>query len=76
MYSCSSSNDNLDSPLPEEGTDTPSAVNGEYINETFVATFGSFTVKTVKGTPWVIDYSSAKATGYDSGTKATTVYNI
>ena len=38
-----------------------------------MATFGSFTVKTVKGTPWVIDYSSAKASGYDSGTNATTV---
>ena len=73
MGSCSSSNDNEDTLQPGGGTDTPSAVNGEYINETFVATFGSFTVKTVKGTPWVIDYSSAKATGYDSGTKATTV---
>ena len=33
----------------------------------------SFTVITIKGTPWVIDYCSAKATGYDSGSKATTV---
>ena len=73
MGSCSSSNDNEDTLQPGGGTDTPSAVNGEYINETFVATYGSFTVKTVKGTPWVIDYSSAKASGYDSGTNATTV---
>ena len=36
-------------------------------------THRSFTVITIKGTPWVIDYCSAKATGYDSGSKATTV---
>ena len=35
---------------------------GEYINESFGSSFGSFTVKTVKGTAWIIDYSSAKAT--------------
>lgn len=37
---------------------------GEYINETFATSFGTFSVKTIKGLPWVIDYSSAKATGY------------
>lgn len=39
---------------------------GEYINETFATSFGSFTVKTIKGLPWIIDYSCAKATGYVS----------
>ena len=73
MGSCSSSNDNGDTPQPGGGTDNPSATNGEYINESFVATFGTFTVKTIKGTPWVIDYSAAKATGYDNNTKTTTV---
>ena len=72
MASCSSSNNEEDIPQPGGETDTPGGENGEYINETFVATFGSFSVEKVKGTPWVIDYSSAKATGYNSDTKATT----
>ena len=56
-----------------EGGDEPIVpVEGEYINESFASSFGSFTLKNVKGTPWVIDYSSAKATGYDSGSKSTT----
>ena len=55
------------------GEDTPNPpVEGEYINETFATSFGSFTEKTVKGTPWVIDYSCAKATGYDNSSKTTT----
>ena len=45
---------------------------GEYINESFGSSFGSFTVKTVKGTAWIIDYSSAKATGYDNSSKIST----
>lgn len=40
MGSCSSSNDNGDTPQPGGGTDNPSATNGEYINESFVATLG------------------------------------
>ena len=55
------------------GEDTPNPpVEGEYINETFATSFGSFTEKTVKGTPWKIDYSCAKATGYDNSSKTTT----
>lgn len=55
------------------GEDTPNPpVEGEYINETFATSFGSFTEKTVKGTPWIIDYSCAKATGYDNSSKTTT----
>lgn len=56
---------------PEEETpETPT--DGTYIDEAFSSSFGSFTVKTVKGTPWVIDYSTAKATGYDNASKTTT----
>lgn len=56
---------------PEEETpETPT--DGTYIDETFSSSFGSFTVKTVKGTPWIIDYSTAKATGYDNASKETT----
>lgn len=45
------------------GDDQPT--DGTYINETFANSFGSFTVNTVKGTPWTIDsYGYAKATGF------------
>lgn len=55
------------------GEDTPNPpAEGEHINETFATSFGSFTEKTVKGTPWIIDYSCAKATGYDNSSKTTT----
>ena len=54
------------------GEVTPPA-EGTYINETFSSSFGSFTVKNIKGTPWVLDsYGYAKATGYDNASKATT----
>ena len=43
--------------------------NGEYINETFASDFGVFTpVETVGNYPWIIDYSTAKATSYIDGT--------
>jgi len=60
-----------DVPSPYDipgGNTTPTTT--DYINETFATSFGVFTAKTVKGTAWAIDYSTAKATGYDS--KATT----
>ncbi|MEE1315692.1 MAG: choice-of-anchor J domain-containing protein [Prevotella sp.] len=44
------------------GGDTPA--EGEYINETFATSFGTFTVKTIKGQEWIIDFSTAKASGY------------
>ncbi len=47
---------------------TTNVTTNDYINETFASNFGSFTAKTVKGTPWVIDYRTAKATGYNNGT--------
>lgn len=48
------------------------AEDGIYIDETFSSDFGSFSVKTIKGKPWIIDYSTAKATGYDNASKTTT----
>lgn len=55
------------------GTDTPDTPGDGYINETFGKSFGTFTLKTIKGTPWVIDsYGYAKATGYDNTSKVTT----
>lgn len=54
--------------------DTPEepGEEGTYIDESFSSEFGSFTVKTIKGTPWIIDFSTAKATGYDNASKETT----
>ena len=43
MASCSSSNNEEDIPQPGGETDTPGGENWEYINETFVATFGNGT---------------------------------
>lgn len=55
----------------DETPETPSE-DDAYIDEPFSSSFGSFSVKTIKGTPWIIDYSTAKATGYDNATKETT----
>lgn len=55
----------------DETPETPSEGDA-YIDEPFSSSFGSFSVKTIKGTPWIIDYSTAKATGYDNATKETT----
>lgn len=55
----------------EETPDTP-AEGGTYIDEAFSSNFGSFSVNTIKGTPWIIDYSTAKATGYDNASATTT----
>lgn len=55
------------------GTTTPDTPADGYINETFSKSFGTFTLKNIKGTPWVIDsYGYAKATGYDNTSKVTT----
>lgn len=55
------------------GATTPDTPGDGYINETFDKSFGTFTLKTIKGTPWVIDsYGYAKATGYDMTSKETT----
>ena len=55
------------------GTTTPDTPADGYINETFSKSFGTFTLKNIKGTPWVIDsHSYAKATGYENVSKVTT----
>ena len=55
------------------GTTTPDTPADGYINETFSKSFGTFTLKTIKGTPWIIDsYGYAKATGYENVSKVTT----
>ena len=55
------------------GTTTPDTPTDGYINETFNKRFGTFTLKNIKGTPWVIDsYGYAKATGYENTSKVTT----
>ncbi len=64
-----------DVPMPYDmPTDnTNSGTTGDYyLNEKFSSGFGVFTVQTVTGTPWVIDYSVATGTGYDSSSGATT----
>lgn len=55
------------------GTTTPDTPTDGYINETFNKSFGTFTLKNIKGTPWGIDsYGYAKATGYENTSKVTT----
>lgn len=53
-----------------EGTDEPETPTDAYISETFATSFGAFTTQeTVGNYPWVIDYSCAKVTGYESASK-------
>ena len=48
-----------------EGTDEPETPTDAYISETFATSFGAFTTQeTVGNYPWIIDYSTAKATSY------------
>lgn len=55
------------------GATTPDTPTDGYVNETFNKSFGTFTLKNIKGTPWVIDsYGYAKATGYENTSKVTT----
>ena len=56
----------IEGVTPEE----PETPEGAYISETFATSFGVFTTQeTVGNYPWVIDYSCAKVTGYESATK-------
>lgn len=56
----------------EEGPGTGGSSEGTYIDETFKEDFGGFTDYTEKGNPWIIDFKTAKATGYDNASKTTT----
>ena len=56
----------IEGVTPEE----PETPEGAYINETFATDFGAFTTQeTVGNYPWIIDYSCAKVTGYESASK-------
>lgn len=56
----------IDGVTPEE----PETPEGAYISESFATSFGTFTTQeTVGNYPWVIDYSCAKVTAYESDTK-------
>lgn len=69
MTSCEDVPQPYDTPTSDNtSTGGTTVVTGDYINETFSTSFGSFTAKTVKGTPWVIDYKTAKGTGYSNST--------
>ena len=55
----------IEGVTPEE----PETPEGAYISETFATSFGAFTTQeTVGNYPWIIDYSTAKATSYVDGT--------
>ena len=54
--------------FPIGGENGGTTEEGVYINETFAKGFGVFTpVETVGNFPWIIDYSTAKATSYVDG---------
>ena len=57
----------IEGVTPEE-PETPA--EGAYISETFATSFGAFTTQeTVGNYPWIIDFSTAKATSYESDAK-------
>ena len=68
----------IPAPYTEPGSGSGSGGGGgeegttAYVEESFSTSFGTFTNTTVKGSPWVIDFKTAKGTGYDSGSKTTT----
>lgn len=41
-------------------------VGRTYFKETFSSSFGTFSVSTPSGLPWIIDYKTAKGTGYSN----------
>lgn len=64
-----------DVPAPYElpSNNTPAVNTDVLIDETFASSLGSFTNQTTDGAGgWVIDFSTAKASGYDNKTKVTT----
>ena len=71
VFAFAACNDTPESPYnPGGGTggNGNNTEEGVYINETFASSFGVFsTEETVGNYPWVIDYSTAKATSYVDG---------
>ena len=57
---------------PQGGQGGQDLPEGVYVDESFSNSFGSFTEFTTKGTPWVIDFSTAKGSGYDNNSQTTT----
>lgn len=58
---------------PASGSDEPEyseLEDGQYLNESFEKDFGRFNPYTIKGQPWTISYSTAKASGYVSSSKS------
>ena len=58
--------------IPQGGQGGAGLPEGVYVDESFSNSFGSFTEFTTKGTPWVIDFSTAKGSGYDNNSQTTT----
>ena len=68
LFAFAACTDTPDSPydFPTTGGNGGTTEEGVYINETFASGFGVFsTAETVGTYPWIIDYSTAKATSYD-----------
>ena len=57
------------------GDDVIKPADGKFISETFGSGFGVFEVKNIAGQPWIIDFHTAKASGYDNASKETTASN-
>ena len=71
LFAIAACTDTPDSPydFPTGGGNSGTTEEGVYINASFKSDFGTFTpVETVGSYPWIIDYGTAKATSYDSGT--------
>ncbi len=59
-------------PYDTPSGDDPTPVEGEYLNEPFSTDFGAFEEVTTKGVTWMIDFKTAKASGYNSSDKTNT----
>lgn len=68
LTSCEDVPQPYDTPTPDD----PTPVEGEYLNETFSTEFGVFEEVTTKGVAWMIDFSTAKASGYNSSDRSNT----
>ncbi len=58
--------------LPEDNNGSNEETPGEYLHEAFATSMGKFKVITQMGTPWKIDFKTAKASGHDTNSKKNT----
>jgi hypothetical protein len=58
--------------LPEDNNGSNEETPGEYLHEAFATSMGKFEVITQMGTPWKIDFKTAKASGHDTNSKKNT----